>query len=69
MLVVAGGTFGAAVLAVIVAVPAATAGDWKSTLVLPVGMTTVAGTVATAALLELRFTVKPGAGAGADKSS
>jgi hypothetical protein len=56
-------------IAIIVVEPVASAFTETITLVLPDGMTVVAGTVATAVLLEARFTVKPPAGAGADKSS
>jgi hypothetical protein len=50
-------------LAVMVAEPAATPVTGTGTLVAPAANVTVAGTVATAVLLELRLTVKPPAGA------
>jgi hypothetical protein len=53
-------------LAVIVADPAATPVTGTETVVAPVPKVTVAGTVATLVLLELRLTASPAA-AGADK--
>jgi hypothetical protein len=51
-------------LAVMVAEPIATPVTGTGTLVAPAAKFTLAGTVATAVLLELRLTVKPPAGAG-----
>jgi hypothetical protein len=65
-LAVALAMFGA--LAVMVTAPAATPVTSTDTPVVPVPKLTVAGTVATAALLELRLTTSP-AGAGADRFS
>ena len=65
-LAVALAMFGA--LAVMVADPADTAVTGSTTLVEPVPKLAVAGTVATAVLLELRLTTSP-AGAGADRFS
>ena len=56
-------------LAWIVAVPAAMLVTGTLTLVEPPGMVTVAGTVATLVLLELRLTVTPLLGAGDDRVS
>jgi hypothetical protein len=56
-------------LAWIVAVPAPTLVTGTLTLVALAGMVTVAGTVATFLLLELRLTVIPPAGAGDDRFS
>jgi hypothetical protein len=60
--------FGGA-LAWIVAVPTATPVTGTETLLAFAGMVTVAGTVAAPALLELRVTVRPPAGAVPDKFS
>src|ERR1017187_4554856 len=65
-LAVALAMFGA--LAVMVTAPAATPVTSTDTPVVPVPKLTVAGTVGTAALLELRLTTSP-AGAGADRFS
>ena len=67
-LAVVSGTFGRA-LAWIVVEPVATPVTGTITLVRYAGTIAVAGTVATAGFPEIRVTVKPPAGAGADKSS
>jgi len=59
----------AVALALIVVLPTATPVTGTLTLVAPAANVTVAGTVATAGLLELRFTVRPAAGAGPDSVS
>jgi hypothetical protein len=56
-------------LAVIVAEPAATPVTGTGTLVAPATKFTLPGTVALLGLLELRVTVNPPAGAGADRFS
>jgi hypothetical protein len=58
-----------AALAVMVAEPTATPVTGTGTLVAPTVKFTLAGTVATAVLLELRLTVKPPAGAATDRFS
>ena len=60
-------TFGVAVLAVIVADPAATPVIGTDTLVAFALMVTVPGTVAAPLLLDVRVMFKPPAGAGPDK--
>jgi hypothetical protein len=62
------GTFGIA-LAWIVVEPAAPPAIGTTTLVAFARTVTVAGTVATPVLSELRFTVTPPTGAGADRFS
>jgi hypothetical protein len=49
--------------------PAVTPVTGTLTLVAPAANVTVAGTVATAGLAELRFTIRPAAGAGPDRVS
>jgi len=63
------GTFGTPTLAVMVAVPEAAPVTGTATVVALAGNVTVAGTVAAAVLLDDKFTVKPAAGAGADRFS
>jgi len=60
------GTFGAGVLAVIVAGPTATAVTGTIVVVAPGANDTLAGTVATPVALEVRLIVKPPAGAAPD---
>jgi hypothetical protein len=62
----AGGRFGAAVLAVIVAGPKATVVTGTLVVVAPAANVTVAGTVATFVAFETRLIVKPPAGAAPD---
>src|SRR3954447_25149557 len=57
------GTFGASVLAVMVAGPTATAVTGTFVVVAPAANVTLPGTVATPGALEIRLTVKPPAGA------
>jgi hypothetical protein len=61
------GMFGAAVLAVIVAVPTDTPVTGTLTVVAPAAKFTVAGTVATDGVSELRLMVKPPAGAAPER--
>lgn len=58
-----------AALAVMLAVPIATPVTCTCALVAPVGIKTVAGTVAIEVLVDARFTVKPGAAAAEDSVS
>src|SRR5947209_6667389 len=60
-------TFGALALALMVDDPAPPPVTGTGTLVALGGKFTLAGTVATPVLLELRFTTRPPAGAGADR--
>jgi len=62
-------TFGAVVLAVIVAVPTATPVMLNVTLFVLASIVTLAGTVADAGVLELRATFRPPVGAGAERSN
>ena len=59
--------FGAAALAVMVALPCAMGITGTLTVVAEAANVTVAGTVAASVLLDVRFTVKPPAGAGPDR--
>jgi hypothetical protein len=61
------GTFGAKVLAVMVAGPKATAVTSTFTLVAPAAKLTLVGTVATLGALEIKLIVKPVAGAAPDR--
>jgi hypothetical protein len=65
---VASGTYGSA-LAWIVAEPTPTLVTETVPVVEPAEMKVVAGTLATLGSLELKFTVRPPAGAGADRFS
>lgn len=67
MLAVVLGRFGAAVLAVMVLAPNPTPVTTTLAEVAPVAKLTLAGTVATVGVPELRFTVKPPAGAGPER--
>jgi hypothetical protein len=60
-------TFAALLVAPIVAVPRPTAVTVTLSVADPAGIVTFEGTVATAALLVVRFTTRPPVGAGADK--
>jgi hypothetical protein len=66
---VAFGIFGVKVLAVITVDPKLFAATWTVALVDPCAIVTVAGTVATAVLLETRLKVRPPAGAAAERLS
>ena len=59
--------FGAAALAVMVALPGAMGVTGTLTVVAEAANVTVAGTVAAPVLLEVRFIVRPPAGAGPDR--
>jgi hypothetical protein len=61
-------TLGLVVLAVIVAVPAATPVMGTGTLVVPAPIDTVVGTVAADVLFEFRLISRPPGGAGAERS-